>query len=568
MTPNWLVRTRWLPFLLLATGAGTTLILSAAERGSEVVVVFNSRMAESKGVAEHYAERRHVPREQIFGLDLPAAEAMTRREFLDQLQQPIQRKLEENKLLTFSPATNRFPDFKPDDPSFRRVVEGRVRYVVLCYGVPTKIRSDPTLVEEGAEKVPPELRRNEAAVDTQLALLPVYEQRLPWAGPLRNPFYAVTNAAMFFATNGLLLVTRLDGPSAAIARGLVDKALDAETNGLWGRAYFDARGLGTNDNYRLGDEFLRGAASVARRFGFETELDEKPETFSAAYPMSQIALYAGWYDQVVSGPFTRPTVEFMPGAFAYHLYSFSAQTIRSADHSWVGTLLQKGATCTMGAVDEPYLSGTPDIFVFVSRFTFLGFTFGEAAYAAQPSLSWQSTIIGDPLYRPFGQKLESLHRDLEKRQSPLLEWSHLLVVDRNLSIGSKPLEMIGYIEACPIYRQSAVLLEKLGDLYWAKGNLGDAIDTYEAALQRVASPPQRLRLLLKAAEKRSVYGPDAKAYGHYQTLIKEHPDYPDLLKIYLQMLPLAKRMQNTTEIERCEKEIKRLNPMPTPPLKS
>ncbi len=84
----------------------------------------------------------------------------------------------------------------------------------------------------------------------------------------------------------------------------------------------------------------------------------------------------------------------------------------------------------------------------------------------------------------------------------------------------------------------------------------------------MASPPQRLRLLLKAAEKRSVYGPDAKAYGHYQTLIKEHPDYPDLLKIYLQMLPLAKRMQNTTEIERCEKEIKRLNPMPTPPLKS
>jgi hypothetical protein len=34
-------------------------------------------------------------------------------------------------------------------------------------------------------------------------------------------------------TNGILLVTRLDGPSASIARGLVDKALEAETNGLW-----------------------------------------------------------------------------------------------------------------------------------------------------------------------------------------------------------------------------------------------------------------------------------------------------------------------------------------------
>ena len=44
-------------------------------------------------------------------------------------------------------------------------------------------------------------------------------------------------------TNGILLVARLDGPSAEIARGLVDKAVQAERDGLWGRAYFDARGI-------------------------------------------------------------------------------------------------------------------------------------------------------------------------------------------------------------------------------------------------------------------------------------------------------------------------------------
>ena len=31
-----------------------------------------------------------------------------------------------------------------------------------------------------------------------------------------------------------------------------------------------------------------------------------------------------------------------------------------------------------------------------------GSTFAEAAYAAQPALSWMTTFIGDPLYRPFG----------------------------------------------------------------------------------------------------------------------------------------------------------------------
>ena len=40
--------------------------------------------------------------------------------------------------------------------------------------------------------------------------------------------------------------------------------------------------------------------------------------------MSQIALYAGWYERNASGPFAQPKVEFMPGAFAYHLHSFSA----------------------------------------------------------------------------------------------------------------------------------------------------------------------------------------------------------------------------------------------------
>jgi uncharacterized protein (TIGR03790 family) len=543
---------------------GVAFLSSATTGGAatEVVVVFNSRVPESKEVAEYYAQRRQVPKEQVFGLELPTAEAMSRKEFLDQLQQPLLKKLEEGKLLTFSPATNKAPDAKAGDAPFRRVIEARIRYAVLCYGVPTKIVKDTSFVEEGTDKLQPELRRNEAAVDTQLALLPVSEQKLPWAGPIRSPFYGITNASLLHPTNGLLMVTRLDGPSAIIARGLVDKAIEAETNGFWGRAYFDARGLATNDNYRLGDDFIRGAAIAAQRFGFETELDEKPETFSAGYPMSQVALYAGWYDQAVSGPFTRPTVEFMPGAFAYHLYSFGAATIRSTNNSWVGTLLQKGATCTMGAVDEPYLSFTPDLSAFVGSFTLGGYTFGEAAYTAQAWLSWQTAIIGDPLYRPFGRSMETLYKNLEQRGSKLVEWLHLLVLNGNQSRNSTPQQAASYIESLPIHRQSAVLTEKLSDLYWAKGSLGDSVDTTETALKRGPSPQQRIRLLMKCAERRSVYGPDEKAYAHYETLLKENPDYPDALKVYRLMLPLAQRMNNAAAIEQCQKEIKRVSPPP------
>ncbi|HEU0008457.1 MAG TPA: TIGR03790 family protein [Verrucomicrobiae bacterium] len=545
--------------LLLLVALGRPGSARAAGGGDEVIVLYNTRVSESKQVAEYYAQRRAVPPNQVLGLDLPADESMSRQEFLEKLQAPLLKHLEAEKLFTYGPATNRVPNSRPSDPPVRRVIGARVRYAVLCYGVPVKILADPKLVEEGADKLPAELQRNQAAVDSQLACSASSEGRLPWTGPISNPFYAATNAAVLHPTNGLLLVARLDGPSAAIARGLVDKAIDAETNGLWGRAYIDSRGL-TNGGYRLGDDWMRASALVARKSGFETVLDEKEATFPAGYPMSQVALYLGWYDQQVSGPFTNGLVEFMPGAFAYHLYSFSAQRLRSTNNSWTGVLLQLGAACTMGAVDEPYLTGTPDLFMFLSRFVSLGFTFGEASYAGLSSVSWQMTIVGDPLYRPFGQSLEELHNKLVKRGSPLADWSHLLVVNRNLEMGYGMANMIDYIYKTAQRARSAVLTEKVGDLYWSQGKMFDALDSYEGALKRGPSPMQRLRLLLNLADRRTLYGPDDVALAWHETLLKEFPDYPDRQRLVRQMLPLAKRLGQTNVIERCEKELLRLSP--------
>ena len=78
------------------------------------------------------------------------------------------------------------------------------------------------------------------------------------------------------------------------------------------------------------------------QLGFETTVDDKPETFPADFPMSQIAIYCGWYDENVSGPFTLPKVEFMPGAFAYHLHSFSAATMRSTNPKLVRPAARQG----------------------------------------------------------------------------------------------------------------------------------------------------------------------------------------------------------------------------------
>lgn len=54
----------------------------------------------------------------------------------------------------------------------RKVVASKIRYVVLCYGVPLKILRDRDLHETAEATLRPEFRRNEAAVDSELACLP------------------------------------------------------------------------------------------------------------------------------------------------------------------------------------------------------------------------------------------------------------------------------------------------------------------------------------------------------------------------------------------------------------
>lgn len=498
-------------------------LLAAAGPGDTAVVVYNSALADSKTVASHYSTARAVPTNQVIGLPLPNSETMTRKEFRDLLQEPLLKALTERGLWKLrDDATSRA--FNLTNPP--AVTESPIRYAVLCLGVPLKILRDDALTEPGAEKLQPELRRNEAAVDSELALLPLAAGHHPLISALPNRNYAATNPAALHPTNGLLLLARLDGPTVAIAHGLVDKAMQAEREGLWGRAYFDARGL-RDGPYSIGDEWLRRAAETTRRYGLETTLDDEPATFSAGFPLSQAALYAGWYDGGISGPFAREKVEFMPGAVAYHLHSFSAHTLRSADKNWCGPLLAKGATATMGCVEEPYLAGTPDLSVFFHRLTVAGWTFGEAAYAAQGSLSWQTTVVGDPLYRPFGQHPAELHASLVKRHSPLLAWSHLRVVNLNLARGTSPAEMIGYLNEQAETKTSAVLLEKLGDLQLTLQKPDLAIEAWDKALANHPTPQQRIRLLSARAEQLTQLERNKLALADWKLLLELLPPSPE-----------------------------------------
>jgi len=549
-------RFRLMCFVVL--GVATLGIVQTAGQGESAIVLFNSNVAGSRELADYYATKRNVPSGQIFGFDLPNSETVSRREFQNQLRKPLLKKLEKAKL--FSDKRRR--RFLGRDESALRTIgwsDARIRYAILCYGMPLKIANDSKLNEKEASKFPSELRKTESAVDSELALLPIEESILPLVGPFPNPAFGVTNAAFLHPTNGVLMVCRLDGPSLAIARGLVDKAIEAEAEGLWGRAYFDTRGL-TNSPNKLGDDWLNGAAVVTRRLGFETLVDDSDTRFLEGFPMSQIAFYAGWYEYSgqVSGPFLQPEVEFMPGAFAYHLHSFSASTIRSASRQWVGPLLAKGATATMGEVFEPYLALTPNIAMFLHRLIYMGFSFGEAAYACQGHLSWQTTVVGDPLYRPFGTKPKEQHAELLSRNSKYLEWSLLKIVNINQETDLPIPELISFLEKTPEAKTSPVLMEKLGDLYLAQVKFEDAAFAYRKAENLAISKQQRIRLILSLARTLEFDNKAEEAFEVYRRFVRTFPNHPNLTETYGKLVSLADRLSKPDHKALFQRELDRL----------
>ncbi len=483
------------------------------DTGSSVVVVYNTKVQASEEVARHYAARRIVPRDNLIGLELPVTEEISRADFTDKLQKPLLAELDKRKLMNFQDG---------------RVVGSKLRYVTLCFGVPLKIKRETGLKEEAAAKLPERLRaQNEAAVDSELAWLPRAKMKSVLSGALANVFHGTTNLYDFSANNGLLMVGRVDGPTPDIAKRLVDAAINCETNGFWGRAYFDLRGIKSGE-YAEGDRMLGEAAKHARMWGLDVVIDDKPALFDGGYPLSHVGIYAGWYSQEVSGVFTNARVEFMPGAFAYHLHSFSASTIRTTTNNWVGPLIAKGASASMGSVYEPYLTGTPDIGVFLQRFTHQGFSLGEAAYAAQPSISWMTTVVGDPLYRPNARHPRLLHQDLEKRQRAEAEWSLHRVANLNVARGTNATQMIKFLSSMRQTPKSAVLLEKLGDLYAGTGANTNAARMWGQALQSRQSRQQHKRLVLKTADKLSEIGMTKDAKKLYELFLTKFPNYPQL----------------------------------------
>src|SRR5262252_746388 len=92
------VHSKSMKALFLSLVVTASLDAWAASPGDEVVVIYNRRLPESKTVAEHYVQVRHVPADQLFGFEMSTNEDMSRSEFRQTLQEPLAAELRTRRL--------------------------------------------------------------------------------------------------------------------------------------------------------------------------------------------------------------------------------------------------------------------------------------------------------------------------------------------------------------------------------------------------------------------------------------------------------------------------------------
>jgi uncharacterized protein (TIGR03790 family) len=351
----------------------------AAQTGENVVVLANTASPASVEIADYYAQKRHVPADQVLRLKLPTTEEISRAVFSSDIERPVAEWL----------ATHAAQD--------------RILYIVLTKGVPLRVAG--TGGQNGTV----------ASVDSEMTLMYRKQSGLTvaTAGSLKNPYFAgdvpLANAKPFtHRLQDLYLVTRLDGYTVADVKGLIDRGIAPSQDGV---VLLDGRlELATSP----GNRWLMNAAAALRKSPGWTDRAVLDTSVKILRDESNVIGYYSWGSNDRTEFLRHLGLKFVPGAIGGEFVSTDARTFQEPPADWrvndkpfrgshqslIGDLIRDGITGVAGNVAEPYLGGTvrPDI-LFPAYAA--GFNLAEAFYLAMPSVSWQGVVIGDPLCAPF-----------------------------------------------------------------------------------------------------------------------------------------------------------------------
>ena len=467
--------------IALSLGNAARAVPSADELAKTTVVLYNRAAPESAGLARFYAEARHIPDDHLVGLECSTEEEISRKEYDETIAEPLRKIFAKREWWTL----------RTDSDKHTVVSASRINFVALIRGIPLKIRA--TVAYAGDRIGNNQLGgQNQASVDSELAVLGLFSRQI--SGATNNPYFQSFRPIADLGPPPILLVCRLDAPTAEIVRRMITDAIEIEKNGLGGRAYVDGADHSTG-GLADGDEWLQAVTKDLRQVGIPVTYDTSPALFPSGFPMNDCALYYGWYAGGISGPFQDPGFAFARGAVAVHIHSFSASTLRSAAASWVAPLLAKGAAASLGNVYEPYLQLTAHLDIFNDRLLH-GFTFAESAYMSMPVLSWMDVAVGDPLYRPFASWLQL---DAKRDSRTKSDWRmyHEFAVKNSSRTAADYLTLA---RTAASRADNGPMIEDLGMIEKEKGNYASAVGYFRQVRSLYTKPDDNLRALLQQSD--------------------------------------------------------------------
>src|SRR5260370_8501175 len=260
----------------------------------------------------------------------------------------------------------------------------KINYIVPTYGVPYKTETATSVAT----------RVVNLSIDSFITTLNSDATNTLELNPYKASGYTDLNRPHvrdFTNTLGtkIYIVSRMDGPNAVDAAGLVDKAMSAEQSLQVGSgmSYFDTYGGTTGGAVSFDNAYHATLAA-----GFPS-IENTSGNLTTYAPNTQFAW--GWYGND-TGAYT-----FLNGAVGAQLTSYTANQIRTAGgvSNWVPNWIHAGITATWGATGEPYVEGYTMGDVLLNEF-YHAYNFGESSLCATPYLHWMMIFVGDPLYAP------------------------------------------------------------------------------------------------------------------------------------------------------------------------
>ncbi|MGE3851631.1 MAG: TIGR03790 family protein [Planctomycetota bacterium] len=352
--------------LLMTTLPGVCL---AGGGPQNVLVIINTKSADSIEVGEYYVRQRDIPAINVLRLacptDLHISFAVAKSKILD----PIRRYLD------------------------KAGIRDHIHFIVTTQGMPMRVEVGGP---GGFNSL--SLQALIQVMDTSLPGQP--QTKLP---AIQNPYFQSGKPFRHETPWGkdnwkMYVVASLQAWTVEDCKALVDRSLASDA-GPKGKLFIfqdaSANASGRNAQYPQGMDSLkrRGFDVIHCESGGDKVVNQKG---IMGY------MCGGCYSHLTED--NLKTNEFMPGAMVDALQSFGAvpnnfDLNQGKSQFPITYFIKHGCTVVYGAVAEPYTSAFAPATLFVPYV--MGFNAGESMYMMFPLAYWMNMMVGDPLCQPY-----------------------------------------------------------------------------------------------------------------------------------------------------------------------